>query len=262
MLCKLHSYTLPVHNIILLILGKKVNVEVRSIMGPSTSSLYCATTNSLRKITRKPKRKAVSEALSKSKKGRVGSTTFQKKLVVFKYMGEDAPNKFTRADRKIVVRGLLPPIMVEATEEEIRKEICEVICSEPDFSDCRNHDFEFIDMSGKQASVPQCKTGFSWDGRAVRELAGSGCLYVRLTSDIGFFPSGSDDETRNKGKSSDSDSMPSFREMLSSRSQISTAGTSSEGRAGCGSSSAGNIFSVIYCYTTVVSSWNIIINSS
>ena len=67
-LCKLHSYTLPVHNIILLIL-EKVNAEVRSIMGPSISSLYCATTNSLRKITRKPKQKAVSEALSKSKKG-------------------------------------------------------------------------------------------------------------------------------------------------------------------------------------------------
>ena len=166
-------------------------------MGPSTSSLYC-------KMTRKPKRKAGSEAISKSKKGRVSSATFQKKLVVFKYMGEDAPSKFTRADKKIVVRGLLPPIMVEATEEEIRKEICEVICSEPDFSDCRNHDFEFIDMSGKQASVPQYKTGFSWNGRA--ELAGSGCLYVRLTSDIGFFPSGSEDERRNKDRSSDSDS--------------------------------------------------------
>ena len=181
-------------------------------MGPSTSSLYCATTNSLRKVTRKPKRKAVSETLSRSKKGRVSSTTFPKKLVVFKYMGEDAPNKFTRADRKIVVRGLLPPIMVEASEEEIRKEICEVIRSniEPDFSDCGNHDFEFIDMSGKQASVPQCKTGFSWDGRAVRELAGSGCLYVRLTSDIGIFPSDSEDESSNKNKSSDSDSMPSW----------------------------------------------------
>ena len=239
----MHGYTLPVHTLsyFALILGKKVNAEVRSIMGPSTSSLYCATTNSLRKVTRKPKRKAVSEALSKSKKGRVSSATFQKKLVVFKYMGEDAPNKFTRADRKIVVRGLLPPIMVEASEEEIRKEICEVIRSEPDFSDCGNHDFEFIDMSGKQASVPQCKVGFSCDGRAVRELAGSGCLYVRLTSDIGIFPSGSEDESRNKDKSSDSDSMPSFREIISPRSQPSTAGTSSEGCTNCcGSSSTCN----------------------
>ena len=125
-------------------------------------------------------------------------------------MGEYAPNKFTRADRKIVVRGLLPPIMVEASEEEIRKEIREVIRSEPDFGDCGIHDFEFIDMSGKQASVPRCKTGFSWDGRAVRELAGSGCLYVRLTSDIGILPSGSEDDIRSKDKLSDSDSFPSF----------------------------------------------------
>ena len=225
---------MTIHNIST-ILGK-VNAEVRSIMGPSTSSLYCATTNSLRKVTRKPKRKAVGEALSKSKKGRVSSATFQKKMVVFKYMGEDAPNKFTRADRNIVVRGLLPAIMVEATEEEIRKEISEVIRSEPDFSDCRSHDSEFIDMSRKQASVPQCKTGFSWDGRAVSELAGSGCLYVHLTSDIGFFPS-EDDKTRNKDQSSDSDSMPSFREISSSLSRLSTAGTLS---ADHGSSSKGS----------------------
>ena len=86
-----------------------------------------------------------------------------------KYMGEDA---LTRADRNIVVRGLLPAIMVEATEEEIRKEIGDVIRSEPDFSDCGSHDF---DMSGKQASVPQCKTGFYWDGRAAR-----GASWIRV----------------------------------------------------------------------------------
>lgn len=62
--------------------------------------------------------------------------------------------------KRIIVRGLLPPIMVEATEDEIRKEICEVICSEPDFSDCKNHDFEFIDMSGKQASIPHARQAF------------------------------------------------------------------------------------------------------
>lgn len=205
-------------------------------MGPSTSSLYCATTNSLRKISRKPDRKAACEALSGSKKGRVSSATFQKTLVVFKYMGEDAPNKFTRADRKIVVRGLLPPIMVEASKEEIRKEIREVIRSEPDFGDCGIHDFEFIDMSGKQAPVPQCKTGFYWDGRAVRELAGSGCLYIRLTSDIGTLPSGSEDDIRSKDKSSDSDSLPSFHELLLPRSRSSTSHTSSAGRG----PSAGN----------------------
>ena len=40
-------------------------------------------------------------------------------------------------------------------------------------------------MSGKQASVPKCKQGFVWDGRAVKELAGSGCLYVRFVTDVG-----------------------------------------------------------------------------
>ena len=42
-------------------------------------------------------------------------------------------------------------------------------------------DFEFINMSGKQASVSCCKDNFEWDGRAVRELSGSGSIYVRLT---------------------------------------------------------------------------------
>ena len=36
---------------------------------------------------------------------------------------------------------------------------------------------------GKQASVPQCKNGFKWNGRAVKELAGSGSVYVRLIKD-------------------------------------------------------------------------------
>jgi len=35
-------------------------------------------------------------------------------------------------------------------------------------------------MSGKQASVPRCKQGFEWNGRAVKELAGSGAVYIRL----------------------------------------------------------------------------------
>ena len=36
-------------------------------------------------------------------------------------------------------------------------------------------------MSGKKASVPQYKDGFEWDGRAVKELCGSGSIYVRIT---------------------------------------------------------------------------------
>ena len=109
------------------------------------------------------------------------------KVSVFEYMGPNPHKVFTRSDKKIRMRGLLPPIPVSAPESDVRREICDVIrtCSFPDLTDCTS-DFEFIDMSGKQASIPQCKIGFEWEGRAVRELAGSGCVYVRLTRDVGY----------------------------------------------------------------------------
>ena len=120
----------------------------------------------------------------KKKKGWVSTATFQKKVVVFKYMGPDAR-----------MRGLLPQIPVQASESEVRDEICDVLrtCS-PDLSECIPSDFEFIEMSGKQARVPQCKAGFEWEGRTVKELAGSGCVYVRLTKDIAYDKSSSSDE--------------------------------------------------------------------
>ena len=129
-------------------------------------------------IPRKPKRKAKVEVAMKhggKKKGRVSTATFQKKVVVFKYMGPDAPKVFTRTDKRICMRGLLPQISVHASESEVRDEICDVLrtCS-PDLSECIPSDFEFIEMSGKQARVPQCKAGFEWEGRAVKELSGSG----------------------------------------------------------------------------------------
>lgn len=121
------------------------------------------------------------------KKGRVSTATFQKKLVVFEYMGPDAPNVFTRTDKKICMRGLLPAIPLNASETEVRNEICDVVrtCSFPDLTECPPIDFEFIDMSGKQARVPQCKAGFEWGSRAIKELAGSGCVYIRLIQDVG-----------------------------------------------------------------------------
>jgi hypothetical protein len=102
-------------------------------------------------------------------------------------MGLDAPKVFTHADKRIRMRGLLPPISIEASESEVRREI-DVIrtCSFPDLTECTPYDFEFIDMCGKQATIPRCKVGFEWKGRAVKELAGSGCLYVRLTRDVGL----------------------------------------------------------------------------
>ena len=49
----------------------------------------------------------------------VSTAKFQKKLVVFKYTGLDAVEKFTRADRRTAMRGLLPPIPLESTEDDM-----------------------------------------------------------------------------------------------------------------------------------------------
>ena len=170
--------------------GKSVRAEVRRIMGPSSSRGLGYSTSSTSlvgsgHINWKPKRKAKFELSKSVKKERVSTAKFQKKLVVFKYMGLDAVEKFTRADRRIAMHGLFPPIPLESTEDDVRREICEVIRSSSEFADCGTNDFEFIDMSGKQASVPKCKAGFEWNGRAIKKLAGSGCLYVRYTKSIG-----------------------------------------------------------------------------
>lgn len=183
-------------------------------MGPSTLRVsYDSTLKSLSPnspIPRKPKRYSkLSLATTKygnaKKKGRLSSATFQKKLVVFRFMpGSDSiqPKSFTRADKIICVRGLLPSLMVESSESEIRGEICEVMRSATSHKNVSPDDFEFINMSGKQASVPQCKEGFEWNGRAVKELAGSGSIYVRLLRDIEL-------ENRSDEKSSDSEELPS-----------------------------------------------------
>ena len=72
-----------------------------------------------------------------------------------------------------------------------------------DFKDVSPDDFELINMSGKQAIFPQCKEGFEWDGPSVKELAGSGSIYVRLLQNIELEGSGTDEE-----KSSDSEDFP------------------------------------------------------
>ena len=93
------------------------------------------------------------------KKNRSSTVTFQKKLYVLNYRGPDAPETFTRSDKDIITRGLLPQISVSATEKEVRSEIFEVMqsCETPNLSEIGPDDFQFINMSGKQASVPHCK---------------------------------------------------------------------------------------------------------
>ena len=101
----------------------------------------------------------------------------RKNLLVFNLMGPNAPANFTRKDKNIVMRGLLPEIPFDADEEHIQEEICAVIksCKEYDLSLCSERDFEFIYMSGKLASVPNCKQGYKF---TVKNLAGSGCMFA------------------------------------------------------------------------------------
>ena len=107
--------------------------------------------------------------------------TFQKKLIVIKYMGENAPKKFTLKDRIVALRGLLPDIDMQASELDVRSEIAGVICnSGEEMSACSRHSFEFIAATGKHLCVPAKPKGFRWSGKVVKNLAGCGQVYVRL----------------------------------------------------------------------------------
>ena len=186
--------------------GKKVSKEINRIMGPSSTNLsYNFASRSLMsgpasvQIERKPKRKSklrISEELHGMPKRRLSTAVFQKKIIVFNYMGASSPKGFSRCDKNICLAGLLPAISLEASEETVRKEICEVIhsCSSPNLSNIGPEDFEFVAMNGKHGAIPQCKKGFKWNGRAVKELAGSGSVYVRLKKDCAQSHSDDDDD--------------------------------------------------------------------
>ena len=49
-------------------------------------------------------------------------------------------------------------------------------------------------MCGKQASVPNCTPVIIFDARAVKQLAGSGSVYVCLSRDVCVSSSSSDDD--------------------------------------------------------------------
>ena len=56
--------------------------------------------------------------------------------------------------------------------------------AEPSLSGCLLSDFEYLEATGKNLCVPAQQSDFEWTGRAVKELAGSGAVYVRLTTDL------------------------------------------------------------------------------
>ena len=109
-----------------LYIGKRISDEVRRIMCPSTSKSlsYSSSSSSLigtELINRSKKQKSNLKlviAPVSAKKGRVSTATFQKKLVVFNYMGADGPDTFTHADKRIAMRGLLASIPVDASESD------------------------------------------------------------------------------------------------------------------------------------------------
>ena len=110
-------------------------------MGPRQSvgynSAVCGMSSN--EIPRRPKRKgkyqlSVEKYATSKRKPHPNAYTFQKKLCVFKYMGSNAPNNFTRLDKDIVMRGLLPQILVSAKEADLRNEICEVMNNNTDLT--------------------------------------------------------------------------------------------------------------------------------
>ena len=166
--CCYNSITVLIAVLFFFFVGDKIFDEVRRIMGPRQSVSYSPAANgfSANEIPRRPKRKgkyqlAVGRYGSNTKKPRSSAASFQKKLYVFKYMGSNAPENFTRSDKDIVTRGLLPQISVTAKESDVQNEICQVVnsCVIPDLSEFGPADFHFINMAGKQASVPRCKQG-------------------------------------------------------------------------------------------------------
>ena len=138
---------------IFLIQGENVLKEVQSIMGSSvpqvryspysrslsSSPLTFASSPSTSRntlvptIPHRPKRKKNSSyalekyADMKGKTKAADTHTFQKKLVVFANMGNEAPSHFTRKERHIIMRGLLPEIPVNSSEEHVRREVRDVI---------------------------------------------------------------------------------------------------------------------------------------
>ena len=109
--------------------------------------------------------------------------SFSKKLFVFRYM-HGAPKSFIRKNKDIVARGFVNDICVNATEQEVRDEIYAVLVNSELPQLVTPNAFEFIDVSGKLAFVPSIKEGFEFNGRIVKQFAGTVSLYIRLLQNL------------------------------------------------------------------------------
>ena len=189
--------------------GKTVCEEVRSILSPLPFSPRLGSASSSM-LERRPKRKGKSRlaeekyrCYSDTPKGRRPAPKFQKKLVVIDCMIPNPPRSFSLKAMHVLMRGMLPEIEMSAGEREVRGYICDTIKnSEKSLSSCGPSDFEYLEASGKCLCVPAQQASFSWTGRAVKQLAGTGAVYVRLTIEH---------EEDEGSYSSDSDSLPDVK---------------------------------------------------
>ena len=118
--------------------------------------------------------------------------TFSKKLVVFKCMSPRSPKSFPRKETDIVMKGFVT-IGLDYIESEIRQEIYEVLCN-AGLKTLSNKDFEFIDVNGKTGCVLNKKEGSEFNGRIIKQVAGTGAVYIRLLKQPIFSDSSDDDD--------------------------------------------------------------------
>lgn len=95
-------------------------------------------------------------------------------------MGTQPPTTFTIKENLILLRGMLPELEYTSGEQNIRSIIVDIINGSVDTA-IDLYDFEFLEAAGKQLCVPAKTAKLEWTGRAIKQLAGSGCVYVRLT---------------------------------------------------------------------------------
>ena len=189
----------------IILAGSRISQEVKRVMQPSlpvavtagssNTGSSSATTNSFssgsggyripvenRRLRRRQSSKLMSLGAGNSTAPRQ-TASFSKKLFVFRYM-HGAPKSFTRKDKDIIARGFVSDICVNATEQEVREEICAVLVNSELPQLVTPNAFEFIDVNGKIAFVPSIKEGFEFNGRIVKQLAGAGSLYIRFLQNL------------------------------------------------------------------------------
>ena len=92
--------------------------EMRSVMQPLPYRSSSSNASSSSGVWFERRSKCSTRKKSKSSAVTRASHTFQKKLVVFKFL-ETNVKSFTRTDSLILMRGLLPELDIESSELEI-----------------------------------------------------------------------------------------------------------------------------------------------